>query len=200
MTNILTLQRSTVTLLFAFAALLPGCASHNNRAMTDQSTQPLGRFEPLLGNFTGELIPFDDQSNRATPIPIAWRCEPSHWNNLLRIEFRIISAQPGAPLRGWTGLFDVNNHDNTCRTTWVSTSALGADGPTFGTREIFAERGGFDASGRLVLQATQQDENGDPIPYRSTYTFTERGIQVQDEVQRDGQWKPTVLFDLRRTN
>ena len=149
---------------------------------TDAAHASLGRFALLLGALQGELIVFNEQRERADPIPIEWRCEPSHWGRLLTIEFRIINDDPNAPLRGWTGLFDVNDSANECRTTWVSTGALGADGPVFGTRHIFAERGGFDASGRLVLRATQQNDDGDPVPYRSTYTFTERGIQVQDEI------------------
>lgn len=185
----------------AFAMLaMHGCASHNHRSMNHDSSQPLGRFAPLLGEFTGDIIPFNDAGDRGDPIPIEWRCAPTHWGRLLTIEFRIINDDPAAPLRGWTGLFEVNNASNLCRTTWVSTGALGADGPVFGTRHIFAERGGFNADGQLVLRATQQDDDGEPIPYRSTYTFTERGMQVQDEVERDGAWAPTVLFDLRRAH
>ena len=185
--------------LLAWLTMSLGCASHHDRTMNDHA-QPLGRFAPLLGEFTGDIIPFNDAGERGEPIPIEWRCESTHWGRLLTIEFRIINDDPAAPIRGWTGLFAVSDESNECRTTWVSASALGAEGPVFGTRHIFAERGGFNADGQLVLRATQQDDDGEPIPYRSTYTFTERGMQVQDEVERDGAWAPTMLFDLRRVN
>lgn len=186
--------------VLAAAIVAGGCMNHHGDTVRarEQTAAPLGAFAPLVGDFGGELKVYDEAGEAITQTaPLRWRCEPSHWGRLLRIEFVIVSDDPDR-LSGWTGLFHIDAAANECRTTWVSMNALGADGPTFGTRHIFAERGGIDDDGTLVLRATQQGPDGEPVPYRSVYTFTDDGMTVQDAIEVDGQWKKTVLFELRR--
>lgn len=187
----------------------PGAAAEPQAArdasLTDEIRKGLQPFEAMLGEWEGTLggPPPAAGAKPDEPLAIVWTNAWSFDGRWLRTEFA--STQPGP--RGnhleFLGLMTFNPGEKRIESIWMNPRIRLRDDHFIDNREMFFEKGRWDAEGKtLTLMAKKQNGIDAPtIEVRSTFTIVDADHFTCVDEEMDaatGQWKQATRFELTR--
>jgi hypothetical protein len=174
-------------------------------AATDEIQRGLQPFEAMLGEWEGTLggPPPAAGAKPDAPLAIVWSNAWSFDGRWIRMEFA--STQPGP--RGnhleFLGLMTFNPTEKRIESIWMNPRIRMRDDHFIDSREMFFEKGSWDAAGKvLTLIAPKQNGVDAPtIEVRSTFTIVDADHFTCVDAEKDattGEWKPVTHFELTR--
>jgi len=171
--------------------------------MQDQIRAGLKPLEPLLGQWKGELIAPARDGQPETRLAITWTNAWSFDGRWFRMEFASTEPRGERGFMEWIGLFTFNPAENRIESVWMSPRIRTREGSFLDGRDIFFEKGAFNAAGNVMtlIAPKQFGQDAPVVEVQSTFTIADADHFVCVDAEKDpatGNWNQSGRFELTR--